>query len=56
MFGTSGVRSPVGEEMTAGLALDVGRALATDGRMRPLTDRRPKALVPVGDRPPRYRT
>ncbi len=31
MFGTSGVRGPVGEEITADLALDVGRALATDG-------------------------
>jgi hypothetical protein len=31
MFGTSGVRGPVGEEVTADLALDVGRALATDG-------------------------
>jgi phosphoglucosamine mutase len=31
MFGTSGVRGPVGEAVTAGLALDVGRALATDG-------------------------
>ena len=31
MFGTSGVRGPVGEDVTAGLALDVGRALATDG-------------------------
>ena len=47
MFGTSGVRGPVGEEVTADLALDVRRALAMDGRMRPLTDRRPKALVPV---------
>ncbi|TKX82852.1 hypothetical protein EXE43_27270, partial [Halorubrum sp. SS5] len=31
MFGTSGVRGPVGEAVTADLALDVGRALATDG-------------------------
>ncbi|MFC7187108.1 phosphoglucosamine mutase [Halorubrum yunnanense] len=31
MFGTSGVRGRVGEEVTAGLALDIGRALATDG-------------------------
>ncbi|MFC6888146.1 phosphoglucosamine mutase [Halorubrum trueperi] len=31
MFGTSGVRGPVGETVTANLALDVGRALATDG-------------------------
>ncbi|MUW13432.1 phosphoglucosamine mutase [Halorubrum sp. CBA1125] len=31
MFGTSGVRGPVGDVVTADLALDVGRALATDG-------------------------
>jgi len=31
MFGTSGVRGPVGETVTAGLALDIGRALASDG-------------------------
>ncbi|MDB2239714.1 phosphoglucosamine mutase, partial [Halorubrum ezzemoulense] len=31
MLGTSGVRGPVGDEVTAALALDVGRALATDG-------------------------
>lgn len=31
MFGTSGVRGPVGETVTADLALNVGRALATDG-------------------------
>ena len=31
MFGTSGVRGPVGETVTAELALNIGRALATDG-------------------------
>ncbi|GAB3706524.1 phosphopentomutase/phosphoglucosamine mutase [Halorubrum pallidum] len=31
MFGTSGVRGPVGETVTADLALDIGRALASDG-------------------------
>ena len=31
MFGTSGVRGRVGETITADLALDVGRAVATDG-------------------------
>ena len=31
MFGTSGVRGPVGETVTADLALDIGRAIATDG-------------------------
>ncbi|WP_435077579.1 phosphoglucosamine mutase [Halococcus sp. AFM35] len=30
MFGTSGIRGPVGEEVTAALALDVGRALGID--------------------------
>jgi phosphoglucosamine mutase len=31
MFGTSGVRGRVGDEITAALALDIGRALVTDG-------------------------
>ena len=31
MFGTSGIRGPVGESVTADLALDIGRALVTDG-------------------------
>ncbi|MFW6318501.1 MAG: phosphoglucosamine mutase [Halorubrum sp.] len=31
MFGTSGVRGRVGETVTAALALDIGRALASDG-------------------------
>lgn len=31
MFGTSGVRGRVGETITADLALDIGRALVTDG-------------------------
>jgi phosphoglucosamine mutase len=30
MFGTSGIRGPIGEEVTAALALDVGRALGID--------------------------
>lgn len=30
MFGTSGIRGPVGEEITADLALDVGRAVGVD--------------------------
>ena len=30
MFGTSGIRGPVGEQVTADLALDVGRALGVD--------------------------
>jgi phosphoglucosamine mutase len=32
MFGTSGIRGPVGDVVTADLALDVGRAVATDTR------------------------
>jgi len=31
MFGTSGIRGPIGETVTADLALAVGRAVATDG-------------------------
>ena len=31
MFGTSGIRGPVGETVTAELALSIGRAVATDG-------------------------
>jgi len=31
MFGTSGIRGPVGQTVTADLALAVGRAVATDG-------------------------
>jgi len=31
MFGTSGIRGPVGDSITADLALNVGRAVATDG-------------------------
>jgi len=34
MFGTSGIRGPVGETVTADLALAVGRAVATDGAER----------------------
>ena len=31
MFGTSGIRGPVGDAVTADLALSIGRAVATDG-------------------------
>ncbi|WP_129115587.1 phosphoglucosamine mutase [Halegenticoccus tardaugens] len=31
MFGTSGIRGPVGEDVTAELALSVGRAIASEG-------------------------
>ena len=34
MFGTSGIRGPVGEDVTADLALAVGRAVATEGATR----------------------
>ncbi|ATW90054.1 phosphoglucosamine mutase [Halohasta litchfieldiae] len=34
MFGTSGVRGPVGDTVTADLALSIGRAVATDGAQR----------------------
>ena len=34
MFGTSGIRGPVGESVTADLALSVGRALASEGYER----------------------
>ncbi len=39
MFGTSGIRGPLGETVTADLALDVGRAVATDGAARVLVGR-----------------
>ncbi|USZ68093.1 phosphoglucosamine mutase [Halorussus salilacus] len=39
MFGTSGIRGRVGEEVTCDLALDVGRALATEGSDRVVVGR-----------------
>ncbi len=39
MFGTSGVRGTVGEEVTATLALSIGRALATEGYDRVVVGR-----------------
>jgi len=39
MFGTSGIRGPLGETVTADLALNVGRAVATDGAERVLVGR-----------------
>jgi phosphoglucosamine mutase len=42
MFGTSGIRGPVGEEVTAALALDVGRALGIDSK-RVIVGRDPRA-------------
>ena len=42
MFGTSGVRGPFGSEITAALALEVGRAVATDGADRVVVGRDPR--------------
>ncbi|WP_433630383.1 phosphoglucosamine mutase [Halomicrococcus sp. NG-SE-24] len=42
MFGTSGVRGPVGELVTADLALSVGRALASTGAERVVVGRDPR--------------
>ena len=39
MFGTSGIRGPLGETVTADLAVDVGRAVATDGASRVVVGR-----------------
>ncbi|PSP55923.1 phosphoglucosamine mutase [Halobacteriales archaeon QS_1_67_19] len=39
MFGTSGVRGPIGEEVTCDLALAVGRAVASDGYDRVVVGR-----------------
>ncbi|MFB1064183.1 phosphoglucosamine mutase [Natrinema sp. H-ect4] len=39
MFGTSGIRGTVGEEITAELALEVGRAVASDGYDRVVVGR-----------------
>ena len=39
MFGTSGIRGEVGDEVTAALALDVGRALASEGYARVVVGR-----------------
>ncbi|XVH32268.1 phosphoglucosamine mutase [Haloferacaceae archaeon DSL9] len=39
MFGTSGVRGPVGEEVTATLAVSIGRAVATAGADRVVVGR-----------------
>ncbi|WP_101298320.1 phosphopentomutase/phosphoglucosamine mutase [Halegenticoccus soli] len=42
MFGTSGIRGPVGEEVTADLALSVGRAVASEGATRIVVGRDPR--------------
>ncbi len=43
LFGTSGIRGPVGESVTAALALSVGRAVATEGADRVVLGRDPRA-------------
>jgi len=43
LFGTSGIRGPVGESVTADLALSVGRAVATEGATRVALGRDPRA-------------
>ncbi len=51
MFGTSGIRGPIGETVTADLALTVGRALVADGSdQRDVTDTRTRMLVISSDR------
>ncbi|KTG07839.1 phosphoglucosamine mutase [Haloprofundus marisrubri] len=42
MFGTSGIRGPVGRVITADLALDVGRALASQGAKTIVVGRDPR--------------
>ena len=42
MFGTSGIRGPVGDAVTAGLALNVGRALGSLGRDHVVVGRDPR--------------
>jgi phosphoglucosamine mutase len=42
VFGTSGIRGPFGSDVTAALALDVGRALAVDGAERIVIGRDPR--------------
>jgi phosphoglucosamine mutase len=47
MFGTSGVRGPVGDAVTAETALSVGRALGTTGRDRVVVGRDPRTSGPL---------
>ncbi|MEF8784157.1 MAG: phosphoglucosamine mutase [Haloarculaceae archaeon] len=42
MFGTSGIRGSFGSDVTAALALDIGRALAVDGASRVVIGRDPR--------------
>ncbi|ADJ13736.1 phosphoglucosamine mutase [Halalkalicoccus jeotgali] len=43
LFGTSGIRGPVGDVVTGDLALSVGRAVATEGAERIVIGRDPRA-------------
>ncbi|GAA0202626.1 phosphoglucosamine mutase [Halobaculum roseum] len=47
MFGTSGIRGTVGEEVTASVALDVGRAVASEGARRVVIGRDPRSTGPA---------
>ena len=47
MFGTSGIRGAVGEEVTASVALGVGRAVASDGADRVVVGRDPRSTGPA---------
>ncbi|MWV65251.1 phosphoglucosamine mutase [Halorubrum sp. JWXQ-INN 858] len=51
MFGTSGIRGPVGEEVTAALGLRLGRAVGSDADVsRAVVGRDPRASgIPLGD-------
>jgi len=46
MFGTSGIRGEFGTDVTAALAVDVGRALASTGRSRVVVGRDPRETGP----------
>jgi len=47
MFGTSGIRGEYGGSVTAALALDVGRAVASEGADRVVVGRDPRKTGPV---------
>ena len=47
MFGTSGIRGPFGEDVTADLACSIGRALATHGAERIVIGRDPRLTGPL---------
>ncbi|MFC7098978.1 hypothetical protein [Halobaculum marinum] len=47
MFGTSGIRGVVGEEVTGAVALGVGRAVASEGARRVVVGRDPRDTGPA---------